>query len=187
MLSVTKQTMTFIDYPKTTNVKISFRWNVSDCIEDLIPIAHKVTNSYLILKRSYTISIYHKIVNKANLINITGIPNFSLIDEAFQQFISLHTTLAREPPTNFRISIDNTTSNGQFPHKIDFSLLHKSECTVRHSPLFPGAFLKLPNNITTILFKSGKYVLLGCHSEEHINISFSYLCQVLNKIRGLIE
>lgn len=165
--------MTLIE-PQVKNVKVSFHQNVSECLLHLIKHAYKYTNSYLIVKDKYTFTIYHK----SNIVNITGIPTFEEISTAVEQFAIL-STLPYDP--TLIIKIDNTTVSGKFPFKINFSLLSQCGCVVRYTPLFPGAFVTLPNNIKTILFKSGKYVIVGCKSKEHVHASFRSLSEIVKE------
>ncbi len=169
--------MTLTDLPQTKNVKISFHQNVANCLLHLREQAHKFTNSYLILKCRYTFTIYHK----SNVINITGIPNFSEITTAVKHFATL-SQIPYDP--SILIKVDNTTASGKFSHRINFSSLSNCGCVVRYNPLFPGAFLTLPNNIKTIIFKSGKYVIIGCKSEEHIFASFSALSVIVESMHS---
>lgn len=168
-------TMALTDPPKTQNVKISFHQNVSEFISCLSQLATKVTSSYFILKSKYTYTIYHK----SNIINITGIPGFDAIELAIKHL----TTITGIPYDSTRlVKVDNTTASGQFLHKLDLASLYKCGHKVRYNPsLFPGAFLTLPNGITTILFKSGRYIIVGCKSSEHIQTSFDALSAILRK------
>lgn len=158
--------------PITRNVKISFPYSVSECISKLSENAHKITNSYIILKSIYTFTIYYK----SNLVNITGIPNFQAIPLALQQFHMLAATFL---DFECSVAIDNSTANGQFNNKINFNVLNK-HYPIRYNPsLFPGAFLILPNKKRIILFKSGKYVIVGCKSQDQINDSFIQLQRII--------
>jgi TATA-box binding protein (TBP) (component of TFIID and TFIIIB) len=172
--------------PVTRNVKVSFSLILQDYIPQLKKQAIKITSSYIILKRRYTFTVYFK----SNLVNITGIPSFEHIFPAVSYFCRL-------APINFqgktRIAIDNSTSNGHFPFKIDFKLLSKclaNQTSIRYNPsLFPGAFLALPNGKKTILFKSGKYIIVGCKSKKQIFNSFDLLRTLLfnhNELRASV-
>lgn len=168
-----------MDKPVTRNVKISFRLILKEYIPRLKKQAYKITSSYILLRHKYLFTVYFK----SNLINITGIPSFMQINEAVKRFCKLALISF---PIKISISIDNTTSNGQFPYKIDFKVLCKcllnSNYSLRYNPsLFPGAFLALPNQKKAILFKSGKYIIIGCKTKKQIIDSFNFLHNILNK------
>ena len=168
--------------PVIRNVKISFHLALKEYISQLKKRACKITSSYIILRHRYTFTIYFK----SNLVNITGIPSFEHINTAVKSFCKLAVI---SYPFKIHIKIDNTTSNGQFVHKIDFKVLSKCldrQYSIRYNPsLFPGAFLALPNHKKTILFKSGKYIIVGCKSQKQIFDSFQLLQDILLKHNGL--
>jgi TATA-box binding protein (TBP) (component of TFIID and TFIIIB) len=160
--------------PKVNNVKVSFHLDVSEHTSLLEKIAYKITNSYILIKNIYTFNIF----KKSNIVNITGIPSFEHISTAIAKFQSLLSI----PPIYTEINVDNTTANGQFPQRLPFqALTNISDCSVRYNPsLFPGAFLTLQNKRKVILFKSGKYIIIGCKSQEEINESFSLLTNIFH-------
>ena len=164
--------------PILRNVKISFRLNLDNCRSVLESEASKVTTSYLIFKKDkYTFSIFRK----SNTVNVTGLPDFTHVIPAFEQFLTL-SAISYSP--SIYIKIDNTTVNGQFPYKFNFTLLRESQCIAHYNPsVFPGCVLTLPNGIKSIIFKSGKYIIVGCKSELHINESFNFLCSIVQKLQ----
>jgi len=159
--------------PRVCNVKISFHLDPHFNTHLLKESAHKVTNYYIIVKDIYTYTIYYK----SNIANITGIPNFERVDDALSSFLKL---------TNFscrgQVRIDNSTVTGRLEEKISFPALFSfiSKENINYNPsLFPGAFLKLPNGRKVILFKSGKYNLVGCKNQVEIEQSFLELKHLL--------
>jgi TATA-box binding protein (TBP) (component of TFIID and TFIIIB) len=154
--------------PKISNVKISFRYPATGYAHDLKEVAYRVTSSYILVKKQYTYTIYHK----SNLVNVTGIPSFNDISLALKVFHGL-TTDQSSPIIS--VKVDNTTASGQFPRKIKIQTLQ-----VRYNPsLFPGASLRLTNKTTALLFRSGKYVIVGGKSEAQIQQSFDLLQEQL--------
>jgi TATA-box binding protein (TBP) (component of TFIID and TFIIIB) len=166
--------------PRVRNVKVSIRLDIKEQFELLKKKAYKYTNSYLILKEGgYTITVYHN----SNVVNITGIPNFEQIDLALQYFSIL--TAIPYYLLVLTVKVDNSTANGQLRQKVDFNLLRQSNCVITYNPsLFPGATLTLSNLKKAILFKSGKYVLVGCKSEDEITESFSSLQTITKQVLG---
>lgn len=167
------------------NVKISFRQNLDKHFSRLRRKAINITDSYIILKHKYTFTIYHKAKDEDNkhLVNITGIPNFEHIKHAYRHFMKW----MRIPDKSARyVQVDNTTASGQLSYPINFSLLIKCGLQVSHTPLFPGASVILPNNITTIVFKSGKYIIVGCKNKSQLAESFEKLKAITESLQTIL-
>lgn len=123
-------------------------------------------NNYLVLKAKYTYIIF-KTKDKGfpiNHINITKIPNTSLVKEAVSDIENI---LGCE---TFDLVIDNITGSAKLDKKIDLIQITKEkkfEKIKYNNQKFPGLFLKLERG-TAIIFHSGKIVIVGCRKEEDI-------------------
>jgi len=108
-------------------------------------------------------------------VNITGIPNFERVKEAIRIFCETFRIQLID-----RFQIDNSTASGQVERFSFKRLLGTFGKQVHYNAsLFPGAFLTLSNRKTSILFKSGKYIILGCKSEEEVLTSFAALQEAI--------
>lgn len=173
--------MDSIKEPCICNVKISFKSNVAEYAQELFDRAVKVTNYYIILKKRYTFTVYYK----TNVVNITGITSFDKILKAVKKFRSFSNLIKVIEKAS--IKIDNSTAYGTVLGKINILKLKSSDKIkkrIQYNPLlFPGAFITLKSK-KVIIFKSGKYIILGCRNILEINKVFKRLKKIILNHNG---
>jgi TATA-box binding protein (TBP) (component of TFIID and TFIIIB) len=156
--------------PKVSNVKISFKVGIGVCTSLLDHPSAKITSYYVIVREVYVFTFYFK----SGVINITKIATFNDIPNAVKKFMELISS-----NISVQVRVDNSTATGSCQTRIDFNRFKNVldyDCLLRYNNLvFPGAFFKTPNNKRIILFKSGKYVCLGCRSESEVEETYGHL------------
>ena len=168
-------------WDKISNYKVSIKYtlfgNTIDSKLHNISIRKKGTSFYIFKLGDYTYSVYSK-----GHINITGLKT---IRDIFQSIKQIENVLNMSI-THF--NIDNVTYSDKLKTPVTtysfVDLLHfikqsNKFTSVQYSAQkFPGAFLKLIQFGTIILFSSGKYTLVGCNSISKI----SYLQTILKEL-----
>jgi len=178
--------------PTVCNVKISFRTKLSSNITTwLIGISTKWTDSYIIIKyENFTYTIHNNRYNE-DVINVTGISKFEDILAAIRSFQNLIRKGAEIAPTLlpdekcYQVKIDNSTAFGRYLEVLDFTQLPKcisDKQSFKFNPtLFPGCFIKLSNGKNVLVFRSGKYNIVGCKSRKELREVFLELKQIFLK------
>lgn len=171
-----------ISRPVIANIKLSFRLISGEILSYLFIQANKVTSTYLIYKDpiyNFTLTIYYQ-SKKNKIINITGIRDLDILPCIFKYIRRFF----NHPSIFGPFKVDNITASGRCSNLINFSLL--SQCANLkggfkfNSSLFPGGFIKLNNGKRIIIFKSGKYISVGCKSQSEINDSYSLLKEIID-------
>lgn len=169
--------------PTVCNVKISFAVPQlsEDHLELLRDMASKLTQYYYVVRAKYTYTIYRK----SKIVNVTGINTFENILDGVRCFRALLDNCLSE---FINVKIDNATAVGKYSRAINFLKIQKcipSDYTIKIPPTFPGAFLKLPNQKKILLFRSGKYISVGCKSRTEIDSTFKQLKSFLEIYNSL--
>jgi TATA-box binding protein (TBP) (component of TFIID and TFIIIB) len=121
-------------------------------------------NFFSFKSNQFTFVIFKRGSQEKNHINITQIPNFYSIHKAINSLISL---------LNCRVChyvIDNIIATSDLHKPISLYAIIKSKRFKRvkyNSEIFPGLFIKFKEG-TTIIFHSGKLVIVGCKSIDKI-------------------
>jgi TATA-box binding protein (TBP) (component of TFIID and TFIIIB) len=133
----------------------------------------KKHHNYLVIRERYTYIFFPK----KGHINITGIKTYSDIDNVIENLckdFQLERALISSS-----LTIDNITAGGDFGKKLDVGAIQeklnkqKNEFTVKFDRnYFPGAFCKTFQTGTIIIFRSGKYVIVGAKCLEDVNKIF---------------
>ena len=173
----------FVTTPTVCNVKISFAVpQLSEAhLELLRDMASKLSQHYYVVRAKYTFTIYRK----SKIVNVTGIDSFVNVMDSIHCFRALLDDCSNE---FVNVKIDNITAIGRYTRVIDFLKIQKCippGYTIKIPSIFPGAFIKLPNEKKILLFRSGKYISVGCKSRTELVTSFKYFKAVLenyNKI-----
>ena len=178
----------FVVSPIVCNVKISFIVKTHSLIRrmEMLKYVTKKTQTYYIIKNIYTYTIYRNAFEykKSFIVNITGIKDFSEILRAVRHFQSF------APVECECVKIDNSTAFGRYLGSIDFALiklcLDNSQEFKYNCHLFPGCFVRLRNRKNIIIFKSGKYNIIGCKSREEIKLCFKEIVNIFKKYNDLL-
>lgn len=152
------------------NIKISVKVqaltlnNALSILKNKSIITREFGNFFSFKSNNYTFVIFKRGKQENNHINITQIPNFYSINKAINCLISL---------INCRVChyvIDNIIATSDLHKSISLDSLIKSKRFKRvkyNSEIFPGLFIKFRQG-TTIIFHSGKLVIVGCKSIDKI-------------------
>jgi TATA-box binding protein (TBP) (component of TFIID and TFIIIB) len=162
--------------PIINNVKAHIVVNQT-CIkkikEQLFLKETKTYHNYLVIRDKYTYIVFPK----KGHINITGIKNIFEIDNVIDNFCE-DFKLNRNLITNC-LKIDNISAGGDFGKKLNVGAIQeklnreKTEFTVKFDRnYFPGAFCKTFDVGTIIIFRSGKYVIVGAKCQEDVKKIF---------------
>jgi Transcription factor TFIID (or TATA-binding protein, TBP) len=168
-----KENQCLATLPTISNYKISFPTG--------IPLSAKLRNigkfrkihhNFAVIKRSnYVFS-----VNFSGYINITKLRNRSQFDDAIKVVCKhLHLQSSLYTPR-----IDNITASGTFGRTIPLHVVGRyfAEGTTfpakfKYNPnYFSGASIKFHDGGTIILFSTGSYTLVGCKTEDRIQIVY---------------
>jgi len=163
--------------PTIRNVKISFampQLSVDD-LDLLRDMASHLSHYYYIVRGKHTYTIYRK----SKIVNITGIDS---IENVWDGLCSFRELLGDYKSEFVNVKIDNITAVGRFNKIINILKLQKclpSGYTIKIPSIFPGVFIRLPNQKRILLFRSGKYISVGCKSRAEILSSFDQFKVVL--------
>ena len=149
---------------KVANVKVSVKipaialdivYNIAK--EKNIPTNSQ--NNFIVLKAKYTFIIFKKGRNSTeNHINITKIPNISLISKAIKEIEDILNC------KHYNLRVDNIIASSNL-HKtldlVEIVRIKKFEKIKYNNQKFPGLFVTFEKG-TTIIFHSGKIVIVGC-------------------------
>lgn len=163
----------FITTPTICNVKISFAAPklTNENLYLLREMSTRLTQSYYVIKTQYTFTIYFN----CKIINITGIQHFDLVLDAIRAFKDL---IKNQSVECENIKIDNSTAFGRYFGSVDFFKIQNClpiGYNIKFTPLFPGAFVELRNKKKILIFKSGKYISVGCKSRASLKSTFEEL------------
>lgn len=168
--------------PTVHNVKC--RFNTKKSIVIPTQLKRRVSNFYnfYVLRLShYTFTVFQK----TSFVNVTGVRNFEDIDNALFIFnVYLNQKVEKED-----IVIDCTTASGKTVGGKTLDLVriknyidrNKSEdATASFNPhYFPAAIVRRKKQGTTILFRSGSYIIVGSKSSEGIKSVYKSTCRML--------
>lgn len=151
-----------------TNFKISFKCSLL-FLDNVLKIAEKNSiktkayNNFVVFKNTYQFIIF-KAKKDCNHINVTKISSRENICQAVLLFEELFQC------KTFNLAIDNIIAVSQISNFLNLSNISKTHQVGRvkyNCEKFPGLFIRF-NEGTTILFHSGKVVIVGCKTEEQI-------------------
>ena len=160
-------------YPIVSNIK--FRFTIQcESMSALVTLLKERFNARTygnfavlrIVRTTYT-------VYSNKCVNVTGVRNFSLMQEAVQLFCSA-IGISQEHDTSPTI-IDNLTANGHFQQRVSlFELCQTINANPQRSfqptfnpNYFPGAILRSGQGTITV-FGTGSYVVVGCKTRDKI-------------------
>lgn len=181
-----------LPYPAVCNIK--FRFKVSENCGNLknerLFKNCNWSNYYTI--RFPSSKLAYIIFPSSGAVNITGVDNFELVEEALRNFNRQFNTQVKLSD----VSIDNSTAAGQLPLSEGNVILLQSVKRVLENPsnwdvnervfvsltpsCFPAAVIrrkfkeqKLP---TLLLFGNGKYSIVGAKSKQELTNTYNWIC-----------
>jgi hypothetical protein len=162
---------------KIANVKVSIKTspifldNVFN-IATLKNIYCKSYKNFIVIKNKYTYIIFKTNKSNENHINITKIPSIKEVLESIELLQSLFDFIITYK------SIDNIIATTNLFRKLDlFSICKQNifSSTKYNNEKFPGLFIKSKLG-TSILFNSGKIVIVGAKTEKDIECLIQKIC-----------
>lgn len=152
-----------------TNFKISFKCPLLP-LDNVLQIAKenqidtKEYNNFIVFTNVYQFIIF-KAKNDSNHVNVTKLSSRKKISQAVELFEKIFLC------KTFSLSIDNIIAVCQISSYLNLSSIskkNKKNLRIKYnSEKFPGLFIKFKEG-TTILFHSGKVVIVGCKTEARI-------------------
>jgi TATA-box binding protein (TBP) (component of TFIID and TFIIIB) len=125
------------------------------------------------------------IFEKQGFINITGIRDFSSLNDVIPQLCNFFTLLPIDVVSSEPI-VDNISAAGAFNRRIDLNRLRQSlnsksglDCyftVILNRNKFPGASCRTKQSGTITVFTSGKYVIVGSKCLNHMEQIFTNMC-----------
>lgn len=172
-------------FPKVQNIKIGFRYdsktyNQNYIKEKLDHLSTKHSHNFSVLRNKYVYIIYWT----SGYVNVTGIKQEALIADSqlhFSYLMNIKEEIS-DP------SIHNICASGRFSNQIDLERIHE---IVREKSLlsaiynlsyFPALFLKNPKYGTCVMYKNGKYSLVGVKKTENIIPFIEKVRELLNSV-----
>lgn len=131
----------------------------------------KLHNNFLVLKAKFTFIIFKAKNSIENHINITKIPDINSVPFAVLEIENILSC------NHFNLCVDNIIASANLHKTIDLIRIVKSknfEKIKYNNQKFPGLFITFKKG-TTIVFHSGKIVIVGCKTIPDIEC-------ILNKI-----
>lgn len=192
------------NFPSVSNIK--FRFSLSNekihlplARDDTLLLASDSTsvkhvNNFVIIRVS---KIVFTIFHKSGHVNVSGVRDFSKIEEALRIFNDLFKTEVTEK----KIIIDNTTSSGSlfdsstseaaYSKRIDLrelkrrvDLLGSEDISLSLRPhFFPGAVFRRRGKGTLIIFATGKFIIVGAKNRLQVREAHRALCAITRGMR----
>ncbi|MEM1731414.1 MAG: TATA-box-binding protein [Ignisphaera sp.] len=89
---------------------------------------------------------------------------------------------------DIRMDIVNVVATTHLQRELDLDLLsivlRDVGEVIYDAARFPGLVLKLENGVSYLVFRTGKIVIVGCRSEEHVNEAVRFLVKQIGKVVG---
>ena len=171
--------------PAISNVKLSAKVpltsleSVSDfCAAQKIRTRRRDKDNFLVIHRKFTHVLFKssRKPEKRQHCNVTKAKLYE-VDEAIEELAFI----INRQPSEISFKIDNTTATGNLQKVIDIEDFIDTNEDVSHlidynPEIFPGLFFKNENGKgKSILFKSGKCVIVGCSTLLQVNQVFQNL------------
>ncbi len=164
--------------PLVKNVKVHFKLKKNFNVEWK---SAKRFSNYIVLRLE---DVVYTVFEKSGHVNVTGIKAFSGIKESVERFLNQF-DLDFHPSS---IKIDNVTCCGRLDRKnisfLDIKRDVKGLSITIRPHFFPSMLIRRKsgqqNLPTMIVFKNGKYIIVGAKTRKDIDSSFLALLRILN-------
>jgi TATA-box binding protein (TBP) (component of TFIID and TFIIIB) len=166
-LSSAAAMLTAATSPIVRNYKASFRTKHPlirqiDALMVSNPACIKKHHNFAVIRSGFVYTAYF-----SGFVNVTKVQRAEELDDAVANFCSL---LQLDKQQTFNISVDNITASGHFGHTVSLTRLWTrcrslEDCQLSYKPhYFAGAFLKLKNCCTILIFSTGSYSIVGARN-----------------------